>query len=324
MTRRTLLASCMALALAALAALPAQAADPFPVKPVRLIAPFPAGGSADTYARLLAQELSALWKQPVVVDNKAGAGGVIGQQALLAAPADGYTIIIVSNSFAINPLINPKLPYADKDFTPVVQVAATANMLIVPAESKYKTLKDLIDDARAHPAALSYGMAGNGTSPHIAGENFKYTAKLDIVAVPYRGNAPVVADVVANQIPMGFANVVDVLQFVKGGKMRALAAGGKTRAPQMPDVPTFDESGVKNFESVSWFVVIASAATPPAIVDQLNRDINTVWSRPAVRSRIEDSGSVVLGGSQAAAVRFIEAEKQRLSPVIKAANIRGE
>ena len=320
MKKRVLLAL-----VAALAVSTAHAADSaFPSRAVRLIAPFAVGGSADLYARLLALELSKMWKQPVIVDNKAGAGGAIGQQALLAAPADGHTMILVSGSFAINPMLNPKLPYADKDFIPVVKFAATANALVVPADSRYRTLKDLLDDARAHPGALSYGYSGNGTSPHIAGETFKYLAKLDIVPVPYKGNAPVVSDVVASQIPRGYANVVDMSAFVRGGKMRALALASKTRSPQLPDVPTFEESGVHNFDSASWFGVILAAGTPKAIIDKVNRDVNTILKRPEVRARIEETGSVAEGGTQAEFVRFIEREKQNVAPVIKSANIKAD
>lgn len=302
----------------------AAAESAFPSKVVRLIAPFAVGGSADLYARLLAVELGKAWKQTVIVENKAGAGGILGQQALLAAPADGHTMILVSGSFAINPLLNPKLPYADKDFVPVVKVASTANALIVPADSKYRTLKDLLDDARAHPGTLSYGYAGNGTSPHIAGETFKHLTKLDIVPVPYKGNAPVVSDVVAGQIPMGFASVVDIATFVRGGKMRALALASRTRSPQLPDVPTFEESGVRNFDSAVWFGLVMAAGTPSAIVEQVNRDVNAILKRPDMRARIEETGSVAEGGTQAEFIQFVESEKRRISPVVKAANIRAD
>ncbi len=316
------------LALAAMLSLCAgavRAAEPaFPSKVVRLIAPFAVGGSADLYARLLALELAKVWKQSVIVENKAGAGGVLGQQALLAAPPDGHTLILVSGSFAINPLLNPKLPYAEKDFVPVIKVAATANALIVPADSKYRTLKDLLDDARARPGTLSYGYAGNGTSPHIAGETFKHLAKLDIVPVPYKGNAPVVSDVVASQIPMGFASVVDIATFVRGGKMRALALASKARSPQLPDVPTFEESGVRNFDSAVWFGLVVAAGTSNAIVEQLNRDVNAILKRADMRTRIEETGSVAEGGTQAEFIQFIESEKRRIAPVIKAANIKAD
>ena len=322
MRRKVLLALVVTLVVGAGAT---RAADPvFPSKAVRLIAPFAVGGSADLYSRLLALELAKVWKQPVIVENKAGAGGMLGQQALLAAPPDGHTMILVSGSFATNPLLVAKLPYADKDFIPVVKFAATANALVVPAESKYRTLKDLMDDARARPGALSYGYSGNGTSPHIAGETFKYLAKLDIVPVPYKGNAPVVADVVANQISMGYANVVDIAAFVRSGRMRALALASKTRSPQLPDVPTFEESGVHNFDSASWFGIIVAAGTPKAIVDQINRDVNAVLKRPDFRARIEETGSIAEGGTQAEFIQYIESEKQRVALVIKAANIRSE
>lgn len=322
MRRKVLLALAATLAVGAGAA---RAADPvFPAKAVRLIAPFAVGGSADLYSRLLALELAKVWKQPVIVENKAGAGGMLGQQALLAAPPDGHTMILVSGSFAMNPLLNPKLPYADKDFIPVVKVASTANALIVPADSKYRTLKDLLDDARSRPGALSYGYSGNGTSPHIAGETFKYLARLDIVPVPYKGNAPVVSDVVANQIPMGFASVVDIAAFVRGGKMRALALASKTRSPQLPDVPTFEESGVRNFDSAVWFGVVLAAGTPRAIVDQVNRDVNAILRRPEMRARIEETGSVAEGGTAAEFAQFVESEKQRVAPVVKAASIRAD
>ena len=322
MRRKVLLALVVTLVVGAGAT---RAADPvFPAKAVRLIAPFAVGGSADLYSRLLALELAKVWKQPVIVENKAGAGGMLGQQALLAAPPDGHTMILVSGSFAMNPLLNPKLPYADKDFIPVVKVASTANALIVPADSKYRTLKDLLDDARSRPGALSYGYSGNGTSPHIAGETFKYLARLDIVPVPYKGNAPVVSDVVANQIPMGFASVVDIAAFVRGGKMRALALASKTRSPQLPDVPTFEESGVRNFDSAVWFGVVLAAGTPRAIVDQVNRDVNAILRRPEMRARIEETGSVAEGGTAAEFAQFVESEKQRVAAVVKAANIRAD
>jgi tripartite-type tricarboxylate transporter receptor subunit TctC len=322
--KRRLLLNILSSAAMALPCAVSMAQTSFPTKAVRLIVPFAAGGSADMYARLMAQELSSRWSQPVIVDNRVGAGGSIGQQALLAAPPDGHTLILVSSSFVLNPLINPKLPYADKDFKPVIGVAATANALIVPVDSKYKTLRDLMEDARARPGGLSYGMAGNGTSPHIAGEMFKFLTKLDIVAVPYKGNAPVMADVMAGQIPMGYAAVVDVLPFVKGGKMRALAVASKTRSPQMPDVPTFAEAGLKDFESVVWWGVIASAGVPDPVVADIHRDIDAVLKMPAIRSRIGDGGSEVINGPRPDFVRYVDAERKRLQPVLKAANIRAD
>lgn len=303
----------------------AFAQEPFPSGAVRILVPFAAGGGADVYARVIGQELSTRWKQPVVVENKVGASGQIAMQTMLAAPRDGYTITIVSSSHAINPLLNAKLPYdTHNDFIPITQVAQAANVLVVPAASPYRSARELVEDARKRPGGLSYGMAGNGTSAHLAGELLKYLAKIEVTAVPYKGGMPFMTDLMAGHVPYGFSSVPETSPFVKSGKMRALAVTTRERAPLLPEVPTLAESGVAGYDSAVWWGMVAPAGVPDAVIRKLNADLVAVLRADVVKRKIEEGGAVVVANSPEAFKALISSEERKWAPVIKAANIRAE
>ncbi len=301
----------------------AQGSD-FPGKPVRLLVPFAAGGSADFLARSIAKELSLRWKQPVITENRVGASGVVAMQTMLAGPHDGSVITLVSASYAYLPLINHALPYSDRDFVPVVEIASAPNVLIVPSNSPYKTMGDLLADARQHPGVLSYGMAGNGTTPHLAGEMLKYLGKIKIEAVAYKGNAPVMVDVMAGQLPMGFVALADAWPLVKSGKLRILAVAGKSRSPLMPDVPTIAESGIAGYDSTVWWGIVAPSGVPGASLAQLNSDINSAIQSLQVRKEVADNGGEVEGGSAERFQHRVESDRRQLAPIIEAAGIKNE
>ena len=224
----------------------ASAQTGFPTKAVHLFVPYPAGGAVDILARTLGDELSKNWGQPVIIENRPGAGGVVASQALATSAPDGYTLIVVASGHATNPFLYPKIPYDTfKDFTPICLLASSPNILLVRADSPYKTLADLLAQARAKPGSLSYGMAGNGTSTHLAGELLKNLAKVDIVAIPYKGGGPAMNDLLGGQIPMSFNNGPESVGQISAGTVRALGVTTAKRAPFLPDVPTMAEAGVR-------------------------------------------------------------------------------
>jgi tripartite-type tricarboxylate transporter receptor subunit TctC len=318
--RRELLATLLSLASLQGTVTLAQQTN-FPTKPVRVLVPYAAGGGTDQYARMVSQELSGLWKHPVVVENKLGAAGVVALQSMLSAPADGHTVTVIASSVAVNSLINPSQPYKDSDIVPVVNLVSSPNVLYVGANSGYRTVSDLIEDARRNPGKLSYGTTGNGTIQHIIGEKLRMQEKLDIQAIPYKGAALVINDVMAGQIPMAFATVAEIQTFVKAGKLKALAVMDKVRSPMLPDVPTMEESGLANLESKLWWGIVAPRTTPAHIIAAINRDVNAVLRNPAIRKRIEESGGTVEGGTAQNFENQISAYRRQFGPVIKAANI---
>lgn len=318
--RRALLSTLVSLAcLQGPAALAQQAA--YPTKPVRVLVPYAAGGGTDQYARMVSQELAGAWKQPVVVENKLGAAGVVALQSMLAAPADGHTLTVIASSVAVNSLINPGQPYKDSDIAPVVNLVSSPNVLYVAATAPYRTVGDLIDDARRNPGKISYGTTGNGTIQHIIGEKLRMQEKLEIQAIPYKGASLVINDVMGGQIPMAFATVAEIQTFVKAGKLKALAVMDKSRSPMLPDVPTMEESGLANLESKLWWGIVAPRTTPAHVITAINRDVNAVLRDPAIRKRIEESGGTVEGGTAQAFENQIAAYRRQFGPVIKAAGI---
>ncbi len=259
----------------------------------------------------------------MVVENRVGASGVIALQAMLAAPRDGHVLTIVSTSHAINPLLNKSMPFDnDKDLIPVTEVAMAANVLVVPASSPYRRAQDLIDDARRRPGVLSYGMAGNATSAHLAGELMKHLAKLEITAVGYRGGMPFMTDLMANHVPFGYSSVPETSPFIKSGKMRPLAVTTRTRSPILPDVPTLAESGIPDYDASVWWGIIAPAGVPEAVVRKINADMVKVLRADPVKGKIEEGGAVVVGSTSGEFRQRITLEQQKWIPVIKAANIR--
>lgn len=266
----------------------AQAAASYPDRPVTIIVPFTAGGFSDTVARLLAKGLGDKWGKSVIVDNRPGAGGDIAAAYAAKMPADGYTLFLANVATnAINPSIHKRLGFdVRKDFTPVALVVKTANVLLVPNKSPFKSVADLIAAAKAKPGTINFGTAGIGTSGHMAGELLDSMAGIKMVAVPYKGTPQGFTDLMNGNLQLEIDNIITLSPQVKAGRARALAVTSLDRSPLLPDVPTLNESGVKGFEATSWFGIAVPSGVPKAIVEQLNRDINSVSASPDFKSKV--------------------------------------
>ena len=320
--RRRLLAGLCAAVLAPVLG-PAAAQPAFPNKPVRMVVPFPPGGPTDIVARPLAQLLGEALGQQVVVDNRGGAGGSIGADAVAKAPADGYTLLMGTvGTHAINPALYRKLPYDPaKDFTPLGLVASAPIAVVVPQSSPYGSIAELIAAAKRQPGNIAYGSAGNGTPGHLAGELFANAAGIDLKHVPYKGSAPAVTDLLGSQIPLMFDPVQSVLPHIQSGKLRALAVSSRARSPVLSQVPTLAESGLKDFEATAWWAVYAPAHLPPALGQKLGAEIERIARSDAMRERL-----VNLGVQPAQAMRepfadFQRTELAKWSRAVQAANI---
>mgnify|MGYP000892834288 CR=1 FL=1 len=290
MQRRTLIAA----ALLAGLSLHAQAQEAWPARPIKLVVPFAAGGTSDILGRLLGEKLQAALKQPIVVENRAGAGGVLGADAVAKSPADGYTLLLGTiASHAINPAMKAKMPYdALKDFAPVNLLGSISNVLLVGTEQPYKSVAELIAAAKAKPDAIAFASAGQGSSQHMSGELFKLLAGADLSHVPYKGSAPAIQDGIGNQIPSSFETVTVALPHIQAGKVRALAVTSAQRSAALPNVPTMQEAGVAGFDVASWQALYAPAGTPPAIVSRLNAEIEKILALPDVKARLDGLGLV--------------------------------
>jgi tripartite-type tricarboxylate transporter receptor subunit TctC len=297
----------------------------FPTKAVHLFVPYPAGGAVDILARTLGDELSKNWGQPVIVENRPGAGGVVASQALATSAPDGYTLIVVASGHATNPFLYPKIPYDTfKDFTPISLLASSPNILLVRADSPYKTLADLLAQARAKPGSLSYGMAGNGTSTHLAGELLKNLAHVDIVAIPYKGGGPAMNDLLGGQIPMSFNNGPESVGQISAGTVRALGVTTAKRAPFLPDVPTIAEAGVAGYDTGVWWGLVGPAGMSATIVAQLSSDFVAALKAPAVKDRLNTLGAAPIGSSPKEFDAVIHADYEKWGPIIKAAGMKAE
>jgi tripartite-type tricarboxylate transporter receptor subunit TctC len=318
--RTALMSLCAALGIAANA--PAQA--PWPSKPVTYVVPFAPGGNTDTLARLLGKDLAAALGQPVVIENKPGAGGNIGSEYVAKAAPDGYTILGGTiSSHSINPSVYPKMPYdAVKSFEPVIMIGRSPLVLVVGAGTPYKTFNDLVSAAKAKPGGLTYASAGNGTSPHLAAELLKGLIKIDISHVPYKGSGPALNDVLAGHVPMMFDTTLVVGQQVKAGKLRALMVAAPKRLDSLPDVPTAAEVGVKGFEVSSWQAVFAPAGTPKPIVQRLNSEIARILKSPEIKARLDTLAVEPDGGPPESLGNFQKAEIARWAKVVKEAGIK--
>jgi len=252
----------------------ADTAGAYPDKPVRMIVPWPPGGSTDLIARMMAKKLNEQWQVPVVVENRPGASGIIGSGALAKAPADGYTIGWIISTHAVNPSLHKTLPYdSRKDFAPVALVASMPDYLVVNSSVPAKNLQELIALMKQTPGKMTFASAGNGTSTHLAGELFKQTAGVDIVHVPYKGGSPAITDLTGGQVDMMFANSGSILPFIRGAKVQSLAVTSAARNAEFPDTPTVAESGYPDFEVNEWYGLAAPAGTPPAILDKIQQDV---------------------------------------------------
>jgi tripartite-type tricarboxylate transporter receptor subunit TctC len=302
-----------------------QAQDDYPNRPVRVLVPFPAGGTSDIMGRLIAEELGKQLKQPFVVDNKGGAGGTIGTAEAARAAPDGYTLLLSGiGSNAIAHGFTPKPSYdSARDFIQISQLAAGPNVLVVHPSFPARTFKEFVAWVKANPGKFSYGQV-NSSSGHLTTEYLKQTAGLDMVGIPYKGGAPALNDVLANQIPGMFTNQDAVLQHVKAGKLRALVLTSAERNPLYPDVPTVAESGYPGFTAVSWTGLSAPKGTPKAVVDKLEAAMVTAFSQPAVRAKLEGNGFVVVASKSSDYSEFVKKEIERWSKVIQTAGIKAD
>ena len=293
-------------------------AQAWPARPVRLIVPFAAGGTTDVVARVLGQKLAELWGQAVLVENRSGAGGNLGADAVAKASADGYTLLMASGSIlTVNPHLYKRLPFdAQKDFAPITNVATGPMLLVVHPALAAANVRELIALARARPGSLNYGSSGVGSQVHMAAENFADAAAIEIVHVPYKGEALGYNDLVAGQIQMMIGNISGAAQFVAAGKLRALAVTGKTRSKLLPAVPTVAESGLPGFESSGWFGLLAPAGTPLEVVNQIARDTVTVLDSAEMRGRLFVQGMTPVGNSPDEFRRAIAAESAHWARVV--------
>jgi tripartite-type tricarboxylate transporter receptor subunit TctC len=289
----------LGLLMAACTASPALAQAPYPAKPIRLIVPFPPGGGTDLLARTVAQKLSDTLKWTIVIDNRPGAGGNIGVDAVAKSAPDGYTLVMGQTSnLAVNPTLYPKLPYDPlKDLAPVVLVASSPIAIVVPVQSRYKTFADIVAAAKVRPDSLTLGFPGNGTVGHLAGEQVKKAAGIQMQNVPYKGAAQAMTDVMSGQVDIYMSSVPTLLGHVNNGKLRAIAVTSAKRSSELPQTPTLAESGYPGFDASTWFGILAPAGTPSAIVKTLNTEINKVLKQPDVAAKLKSEGGDVLGGS---------------------------
>ena len=309
--------------LALLFALPA-AAQQWPSKPVRFVVPFPAGGTTDIIARLLGERLSQSLGQQFVIENKAGAAGNIGAEAVAKADPDGYTILMGTiGIYSINQHLYPKLGFdAVKDFAPVSLVAKVANVLIVNPALPAKTVQELVAHAKANPGKLNSGSPGNGSSGHLSTELFKMLSGADIAHVPYRGSAPMLTDLLGGQIQMSIDNLPSALPHIREGRLRAIGVTTAQRWPATPDIPTVAEQGVAGFEATAWFAVSAPAKTPDAIVQRLSTEIDRIVKVPEMAAKMREQGAEPVGGPPSVLADHARAETEKWAKVVKAANVK--
>ena len=319
-TRTTRRAVLSAIALAATATLPlGAAAQNYPTKPITIVVPFAAGGTTDILARLVGQHLSTELGQPVVVENKAGAGGNIGAAFAAKAAADGHTLFMGTvGTHAINASLYKKLPYDPiKDFAPLTRVAMVPNLLVAHPSQPFKTVQEMIAYAKANPGKINFGSPGNGASPHLSGELFKSMTKVDMVHVPYKGSAPAVSDLLGGQISIMFDNLPSVIPHVRSGKLRAIAISTAKRSADLPDVPTISEAGVPGYEATSWFGMFAPAATPKPVLDKISAALGKVLANAEVKKKIDDQGGEPANETPAQFADFIQKESLKWGKVVK-------
>jgi len=292
---------------------------------VRIIVPFTAGSATDILARTVGQKLNELWNQTVVVDNRAGAGGTIGAGVVAKSPPDGYTLLVHSAAQAVNPFIYPNLPYDTlKDFVQVTPLGGQPNLLVVAPSTGYKTVADLIADAKRRPGVLNFGSAGIGSGTHINAEKFKLAAGIDVVHVPYKGTPEALTDTMTGRVTYFFSPISAALPHVREGKLLALAVSSAKRSSVLPDVPTVAESGLPGFDYNLWVGMFAPAGTPAQVVDKLNRDVNSVLREATVRERLASLGAEPMPMSTAEFDRFVRAEMDDAAKVVKAAGIKAQ
>jgi tripartite-type tricarboxylate transporter receptor subunit TctC len=317
-------ACAVALAAAAVLAVPAAAnAQAFPSQPVKVVVPFPPGGTTDILARELAQALAEKWGVAVVVENRAGASGTIGSEHVANAAPDGHTLLLTATHHVINPSLYKSLKYDTRnDFTPIAQVAAVPNVLVVHPSVPANNVQELIALAKSQPGKINFGSAGAGGANHLSGELFKHMAGVDLVHIPYKGAAPALNDLLGGHIPMMFDSLPGVIQHIKSGNLRALAVTSTERAKAAPDIPTMQEAGVKDFEATAWFGLYAPARLPAEVTRKLSSDVREALQSPRVRAQFEKQGADPGKMPQEEFARFVDSELQRWNKVITVADIK--
>ena len=313
------------LALLVFAAPAAQAQGSYPDKPIRFIVPYPPGGGTDVIARIVQERFHNALGQPIVIENRGGAAGSLGTDVAAKAPADGYTVLFTLSSHTINPAIYAKLPFDTvKDFVPIGMVASLPQILVANPQFPANTVAELTALAKAKPDTLSFASVGNGSPGHLAGELYKLRTGTQLVHVPYRGGGPAVTDVMGGQVPLLWVSIPAAAQFVKSGKLKALAVSTTRRSAAFPDVPTMQEAGVADFEVDSWYAMFVPAKTPKPIIERLNRALNTVVQQAEIKERLLAQGSEGVGGTPEALAKVVDAELVRWARLAKDAGIKAE
>jgi tripartite-type tricarboxylate transporter receptor subunit TctC len=293
--------------------------QPYPSKPLRIIVPFAPGGSTDIFARLVAERLSASFAQPVVVENRAGASGNIGADAVAKAPADGYTILMATTGvMAINNALFKSMPYdAAKDLEPVIFIASITNVLAVPLDLPAKNLAELIALAKKEPGKLSFASSGAGSSTHLSAELLKSMAGMDVIHIPFKGSGQALIDVIAGRVSMIIDNMPSALPHIKAGKLRALGVTGSKRSGALPEVPTIAEAGVPGYESLSWSGFALPSGAPREVLQRLNRETNAVLATPEMKQKLVEQGADAVGGPPEAFAQHVRAEREKWGRLVR-------
>ncbi|BEP65254.1 tripartite tricarboxylate transporter substrate binding protein (plasmid) [Variovorax sp. V213] len=294
------------------------AAEAWPTKPVKMVVTYPPGGTVDAVARVIAPKLSARLGQPVVIDNRAGAGGAIGGDLVAKSAPDGYTVMLDASNHSQNPALRSKMPFDTlRDLAPVSLLVRVPNVLVANPAAPIKDVKDLIAQAKAKPEQINYASSGNGSAQHLAAELFGVVAGVRMTHVAYKGGGPALTDVMAGQVPVFFASLASSLPYIQGGKLRALAVTGKARSPVLPQIPTVAESGLAGYEVYEWNGVFVPAATPASVVERLSKELSAVMREPDVRARLEAMGAEVIGSTPAELESFRRAEIAKWTQVAR-------
>lgn len=313
----------IACAIASMAALPCGTfAQTYPERPITVIVPFSPGGGSDNIARIIVAKLTEKTGKTFIIDNRPGGGTNIGNELAARAKPDGYTVLLGQFTLSANPYLYSNLRYKVDSFVPVVHIANAPTVLVVPANSPINDVPGLIAAAKANPGALNYGSGGAGTSVHLAGELFKLSTKTDLIHVPYKGSAPAMTDLIGSQIQMMFDTSTSALSFVKGGKVRAIATAADTRLKGLPNVPTFAEQGMKDFDVPAWYGFVAPAGFPDAAAKWMNAQVNAVLKEPALVSQFDVIGAIPVGGTPQQMGTFMKTQAARWERVIKDSNIK--
>jgi tripartite-type tricarboxylate transporter receptor subunit TctC len=300
-------------------------AENYPSRPVRVIVPYPAGGTTDIVARVIAQRLSTMWGQPVIVENRPGAGGNVGMEFVAHAPPDGYTLLMSGVSFAINPGLYKTLPFDPlKDFFPITEVASTPEIVEVPPTLQVNSIKELLDLARSKPQELNYGSAGYGTTLHLSGALFTMMANVKMTHVPYKGVSEALVDLMAGRVQMVIDSLPSSLALIKGGKVKAIAVTTPQRVAAFPDLPTVSESGIPGYEATSWYGAFAPAGVPPDIRKKLEADFIAAIQSPDTQKQLLTSGAIPIGSTSEQFSKYIKAEMDKWTNVVASSGARVE